>query len=307
MDWHEPMHTKLWVLPAGQARQGMGQQADSLNWTSRYGSLGASSYDAAIADGLNEKGLSAHLLWLAESDYGNKANQPNLSVSMWAQYYLDNFATVSEAVEHTREHPFNVVTANIPGTNTEVTVHLALNDSTGDTAVFEFVGGKLQIHHSRDYCVMTNSPTFDKQLANIKLYDGFGGSKPLPGSTEADDRFVRTAYYLNRLQKPADERAAVAGIMSVLRNAAQPYSTPDPSRPNISPTLWRTVADHSHLLYFFEATNSPYLVWTDLHKFNLKIGEPTLMADVESNPDWYGDITSKFKPTDLFTWVLPKS
>ena len=65
MDWLEDMKTNLWVFPRGMQRDGsIGK--NSLSWTSRYGSVGTVSYDAATADGLNEKGLNMALLWLAE-------------------------------------------------------------------------------------------------------------------------------------------------------------------------------------------------------------------------------------------------
>jgi choloylglycine hydrolase len=46
--------------------------------------------------------------------------------------------------------------------------YLALADSTGDSAVVEWINGKPKIYHYRKYTVMTNSPTFNKQLNNLK-------------------------------------------------------------------------------------------------------------------------------------------
>ena len=43
---------------------------------------------------------------------------------------------------------------------------------------------------------MTNSPTFEKQQENLKQYQGFGGNKPIPGTSSAQDRFVRASYYM---------------------------------------------------------------------------------------------------------------
>jgi len=49
--------------------------------------------------GIHEKGLGANLLWLTEADYGTRdAKVAGLSPALWAQYNLDNFATVAEAV-----------------------------------------------------------------------------------------------------------------------------------------------------------------------------------------------------------------
>ena len=306
MDWHESMHAKLYVLPSGMTREGLGKAPNSLNWTSKYTSIVTVCYDAASADGFNEMGLSAHMLWLAESNYpaDNPASKA-ISISYWAQYYLDNFATVADAVSHTKSSPFSVLSANIPESEQKVTTHLALVDKSGDMAVFEFTDGKLHIWHSKNYKVMTNSPSFDKQLQNIKLYDGFGGSKPLPGSTEADDRFVRTAYYLDRLEKPKDLRGAIAGIVSVLRSAAQPYGKADPNRPNISPTLWRTVVDHTNLSYYFELTDSPYITWVELRKFNLSDSSNVMMLDIEGDRGLMGDVSAKFTEAEPFKFVLP--
>jgi penicillin V acylase-like amidase (Ntn superfamily) len=71
----------------------------SLQWTSTYGSVGVSFYGVATVDGMNEKGLVANVLYLAESDYGTSvAGRPNMSIGGWAQYVLDSYATVAEAV-----------------------------------------------------------------------------------------------------------------------------------------------------------------------------------------------------------------
>src|SRR5262245_45328705 len=99
MDWFEPMQTKLWILPRGMKRNGEGGE-NSLKWTSRYGSVVACVYDGATADGLNEKGLSASILYLTESNFGKRnPKEPGLSLSLWAQYFLDNYETVEEALE----------------------------------------------------------------------------------------------------------------------------------------------------------------------------------------------------------------
>jgi choloylglycine hydrolase len=83
-------------------------------------------------------------------------------------------------------------------------VHLSLADKTGDSAIIEYIGGKVKIYHSRNYTVMTNSPTFDRQLKLARDHKGLGGDKPLPGTSEASDRFVRASYYLKYLPGPGN-------------------------------------------------------------------------------------------------------
>ena len=59
---------------------------------------------------MNEKGLVANTLYLVESDYGTPdGTRPTLSIAAWAQYALDNYATVNDAVSALRKEPFTVV------------------------------------------------------------------------------------------------------------------------------------------------------------------------------------------------------
>lgn len=307
MDWADPMPADLWVLPRGIKRDGM-TGPNTLTWSAKYGSIvaaGKVSGMTAASDGMNEKGLAAQLLWLAESDYGKRdENVPGLSIGLWAQYYLDNFATVREAVEFTRKTTFQVVTAAIP-VRGKVTLHLSLNDATGDSAIIEYVDGKPKVYHDRAYAVMTNSPTFDKQLEQLREYKGFGGTRPLPGTTEAGDRFVRGIYYLKNLPAPKDYRECVAGVLSVMRNIAQPFGTGDAARPNISATRWRTVADLTNLVYFFEYTTSPNIVWARFKELDFKENAPVRKLDLTKNLDRVGDCSGQFEIEKPFVVPAP--
>jgi Linear amide C-N hydrolases, choloylglycine hydrolase family len=49
------------------------------------------------------------------------------------------------------------------------------SDATGDSAIFEYLCGKLVIHHGRQYTVMTNSPVYDEQLALNRYWQEIGG------------------------------------------------------------------------------------------------------------------------------------
>lgn len=306
MDWLEDMHTDLWVFPRGMERTGLESDVNSLNWTAKYGSVAASVYNIGTADGINEKGLAMHMLWLAESSYGERdTSLPGLSMSLWGQFYLDNFATVTEAVEHTQQQPFQLQTATVGTVQKTATVHLQIEDSSGDVAIFEYLEGKITIHHGRDYTVMTNSPPFDQQLENITKYEGFGGSEPLPGTTQAADRFVRASYYLKHLKQPKDTLEVVAGVISVLRNTAQPFVTPDPDKPNISPTIWRTVIDHTNMVYYFESSTSPYLVWLDLKKLDFTEGSPILKLNLASDKNLLGESNTQLVSAEPFTWAMP--
>lgn len=295
MDWTERMGTKLYVMPRGIARTGLVDE-NALRWTSKYGSVVAAIWDCAVPDGINEAGLGAGILYLAETKYGERdSSREGLSVALWCQYFLDNFATVAEAVkasESLQVAPFELIHLGKPA---DAPVHLALADASGDSAIIEILDGKTVIHHGPQYTVMTNSPPYDEQLILLKQYEGLGGKKPLPGTAEAEDRFVRGAYYLTQLpENPSSYREAVAGVLSVMRNMSTPIGYVDPVKPNVSPTQWRTISDHTNKRYYFEFTNMPNVVWIDLEKLNLGEGAPVQMFDLAADLEAAGEVSSKF-------------
>ena len=305
MDWMEDTGTNIWVFPRGIERNGLVDK-NHLTWTSRYGSVVSTIYDIATVDGMNEKGLVVNALFLAKADYGKRDDSlPGMSVSLWTQYYLDEFATVDEALRSTKANPYQLVSGPLGDSGYDATAHLAISDKSGDSAILEFIDGKLQIYHARKYRVMTNDPTFDKQLANMKQYKGFGGSKELPGSTEAADRFVRAAYYESMLPVPKTQREAVGGVWSVMRNVSQPLGTSDAEHPNHSATLWTTVSDMTDGVYYFGMSMSPTIFWVDLNKIDFKKGAPILKLDVVNNPDRLGDVTAEFVPSKSFEFMKP--
>jgi choloylglycine hydrolase len=313
MDWPDTFGgTDLWVLPRGMERNGLVAK-NTLKWRSKYASLVAVTYvsdqgKGAVSDGMNEKGLAANMLWLEKSDYGVRNERlPGLSLSLWAQYFLDNYSTVEEAVNSLKTSAYQIVTMVMPGSNAAVTtayIHLSLEDKTGDSAIIEYIAGKPVIHHNRKYTVMTNDPPFEEQLNNLKQYEGFGGNKPLPGSIKPEDRFVRAAYYLKYLPKPANIREAIAGIISITRNVAQPFTTTmDPKHPNAAATIWNTIADLTDGIYYFESTTSPYLIWARLNAFDLNTGSKVMKLDLSANADRVGDVSGQFVPAKPFEFV----
>lgn len=302
MDWAEEIGSNMWLFPRGMSRDG-GVAVNPIKWTSKYGSVILTAYDIGTADGINEKGLVANILYLTESNFGTRDTKiPGLSVALWAQYFLDNYETVSEAVASMKAQPFQVQTFAIKTAvgPKEGAVHLAISDKTGDSMVIEYIDGIAKVYHDKNYKVMTNSPPFDQQLTSLKQYKGFGGTKELPGTTAAADRFVRAAYYAQQLPQPSDYRESVAGVFSVLRNVSQPFGTPDPARPYISTTRWRTVADMTKGIYFYESTLSPNVVWVQLDRLDFKKNAPVQKITLVKNYDLIGDITGYFKPVKSF-------
>lgn len=305
MDWKLDLATDLWSLPRGVTRDGRAG-ANSIEWTAKYGSVVATGYDICTTDGLNEAGLSANLLWLAESEFpAHGGSRPGMSVAIWAQYMLDNFATVAGAVAALQTEPFDVLTEGVPGEERLATLHLSMSDGSGDSAIVEYVGGKQVIHHSRDYQVMTNSPIFEQQLAVNAYWEQLGGTVMLPGTNRAADRFARASFYVNAIPKVEDPKIALASVFSVVRNVSVPFGISTPDEPNISSTRWRTVAHHTRKLYCFESALTPNVFWVDLNKLDLTEGAPARKLDLgrdESNT-FAGESSAEFAVAEPFTFL----
>ncbi|WP_312367697.1 linear amide C-N hydrolase [Ensifer sp.] len=306
MDWKSDVATNLWVLPRGIKRNGQAGP-NSFEWTAKYGSVVATGYDVSTTDGVNEAGLNANLLWLVESEYPKfDQSKPGLTIAAWAQYVLDSFETVEEAVAALEKEPFTIVTDNVPGENRLTTLHLSISDRTGDSAIVEYIGGKQVIHHDRKYQVMTNSPTFDQQLALNSYWKQIGGTVMLPGTNRASDRFARASFYVNAIPKEEDANRALASVFSVIRNVSVPYGLNTPEEPNISSTRWRTVVDHKRKLYFFESALTPNTFWVDLNKIDFSETTGKVMKlDLGDNQDhtYSGDATGDFKQAEPFKFL----
>ena len=303
MDWKTDVATNLWIFPQGMQRTGE-VGPGSVKWTSKYGSVIATGYDISTTDGVNEAGLSANLLWLVESEYPPvHKGKPGLSIAAWAQYVLDNFSTVAEAVAVLETEPFTVVTAKVPGESRLATLHLSMSDASGDSAIIEYIDGKQVIHHDRSYQVMTNSPAFDAQLAMNAYWQSVGGTVMLPGTNRSADRFARASFYVNAVPKSEDPRMSLASVFSVIRNVSVPYGISTPGEPNISSTRWRSVIDHKRGLYFFESAVTPNTFWVDLNKIDFSKSTGAVKK-LDLGPDqstiYSGEVSSRFEVAPAF-------
>ena len=175
---------------------------------------------------------------LTATDFGPRdASKPGLQAGLWAQYALDNAATVTEALSMLGKVQLVMVDAH----GRQATVHLALEDASGDSAIIEIIHGKSVIHHGKQYRVMTNDPTYDQQLALLAKQDYSKPSSTLtiPGNVNPVDRFQRASYYVALLPEPKNEREAVAGVLAMPAtsrcHSALPTRTSASTTPSTAP------------------------------------------------------------------------
>lgn len=303
-DWAGKLDSNIWLFPRGIKRNGLAGK-NSAKWTSKYGSIATSVHDMMTIDGVNEKGLTMGILRLKESEFipQNKAGRRKaLGISLWGQYFLDNFATVEEAVEAMKKDKIYVVPLKVAGSESSG-MHLAISDSKGDFAVFEYTGEKLHIYHNKNFKVVTNSPKYSSQMAIDNYWNSVNGKNFLPGTSNSSDRFARAFYYLNKLPKTKDIDLATAYVLSLIRNVSSPLGIENGSQnQEESATIWRTITNHRDMTYFFESAYKSYGFTIDLTKINFNKDQKIQVIDMENGKYYFGDATDKFKEAKSFNF-----
>jgi choloylglycine hydrolase len=234
---------------------------------------------------------------LAKTEFGTRdPKKKGVSAILWLQYVLDQAATVQEALDLLKR----VQPVMIQAHGHDATVHLSLEDRSGDSAIIEYLDGKPKIHHGRQYTIMTNDPPYDEQLALLAKIDFSqpGQDTPVPGNISPQDRFQRATYFSRFFPKPENTQQAFATILAAIRSVSVPFGTPYNKLGDGFPvynTEYRTVCDLSHGVYGFELTTTPNFFWVEFGDFPPdKTHSP--MSLTPGSLDLTGDVSGQFKP-----------
>src|SRR5262249_17283277 len=132
-----------------------------------------------------------------------------------ATYLLSTCSTVAEAKKALTDGSVLVCNAKFGPFGTMLPVHYYITDKSGTVLILEYAGGRQQFYNN-PLGVLTNSPSFDWQQANMANYvklsptnapaldfegkkiAGFGqgsGALGLPGDWTPPSRFVRAALF----------------------------------------------------------------------------------------------------------------
>ena len=218
MDFVANTNTSYYAFPAGLTRDGK-VPSNPLNWTSKYGSVTNLMYNAIYTEGMNSEGLTGSTLYLDGSDYGMRnTSRPGLFIGLWLQYFLDMYANVTEAANDVcpgpgKEEKFQIITKQIlPNVNS--VGHVSISDKSGDNLVMEYINGKLNCYHSKDYVVMTNEPPYDQQLA-LETYWGNIANFSLPGTSRPAGKYIQ-CFPKIEIQSCLPERALSTDVSPLI-------------------------------------------------------------------------------------------
>jgi choloylglycine hydrolase len=190
--------------------------------------------------------------------------------------------------------------------------HIALADATGDSAIVEITNGKMEIFHDPEFRILTNPPSYQKELENAAKYKNVTADK-LPVSWSASDRFVRADYFLRHLPKPRNNDAPTAyGFMYfALSSEVMPAGLPAPAEdadvvPKLvanltdpdetyggASTYFQTISDLTNKHYRFKSLIAPSDVFFDFDEYNFAAGQPVRLIkriDRYAQKGWSGDV-----------------
>lgn len=88
-----------------------------------------------------------------------------------------------------------------------------------------------------------------------------------------------------------------------MRLVSVPLGITDPDRPNLAMTLWRTFADHTAKIYYFESAVFPAVSWLDMSKVDLTEGAAPKVVRVERGQPLAGELSAALKPAEPFKWL----
>ena len=180
MEFGIDLHSEILVIPSGYDRVGTAPETATTTqpgarWKTKYASVGANGFGMnIIADGLNSEGLAAGLFYFPTSAGYMPYSPEDVSktIAPWelASWILEQHKSVNEV----KQNIGNIVVAEVYLKEMGFTppVHCVVHDAAGNSIVIEYVGGKLNIHDN-PLGVMSNSPTFDWHMTNLRNYVNF--------------------------------------------------------------------------------------------------------------------------------------
>ena len=309
MEFAADLQSDAVIMPRGRSFTSPGPKASGLTWTSKYGYVFMSAYgQPAVTDGLNEKGLGFGALYLpGETEYetvkpGEESRAlSNIQFGAWA---LGNFATVDEVRDAVKD--VRVWAEFVPQLGSFSPLHYSFHDASGKSLVIEYVGGTVHVYDNK-IGVLTNSPTYEWQIQNLRnyvnltaenaapvklgntTYAGTGqgsGLHGLPGDPTPPSRFVMAAATSYLADKPKDATAALTLAQHLIdrvdipKGLVRDYS--QGGKPMGDYTQWTVFRDHANKVYFWRSYDDTGLKSLDLKTVDFSAGQPMRSLPVNS-------------------------
>ena len=216
-----------------------------------------------------------------------KDDRNYVSVLTFGSWALGNHATVAEL---RAALPGIKVWADssLPSGPTPPTIHMVFTDRSGDGMIVEYVGGELHIYDNAAH-VLTNAPTYDWHLLNVRNYLNLstmgvssreigavnvtalgqgGGMMGLPGDFTPPSRFVRAAFMRHWITPPKDADEAIQAIDHILNTVDIPIGIAQ------SEDNGQVVSDYTQWVAIKDLTRNRLLIADYAHRTSFIVDRP---------------------------------
>ena len=240
-------------------------------------------------DAINEKGLGiAGLNFVGNADYKEKAEgKDNIAQFELIPWILSQCTTVKEVRNLVQK--MNLV--NIPF-NDKLPVaelHWIISDSKESITV-ESVKEGIKIYEN-PVGVLTNNPTFDKQMFELNNYIGLSAKSPenkfakglnlkeysrgmgaigLPGDLSSQSRFVRVAFTKMNSISGEGEEESVSQFFHILNSVDQQRGCCDLGDGKYEITIYTSCCNINKGIYYYTTYDNHQITAIDMHKENLE-------------------------------------
>jgi choloylglycine hydrolase len=167
------LHSEVMIVPAGTALTGsLPDGGKGISYKTKYGFAGANAEGmTAIVDGINDQGLYVGLFYFPGYASYADATKENAARAMapheYANWLLGNFANVDEVKANFDK--VVLVPVVVEAIGQAAPVHFVVHDRSGKAVVIEPLNKGLKIYDN-PLGVVTNSPTFDWHMTNLRNY-----------------------------------------------------------------------------------------------------------------------------------------
>ncbi|MFA0442170.1 choloylglycine hydrolase [Vibrio sp. 10N.286.49.C2] len=305
MEWGAfDLNSRVAIVPQGHEFQASTPEGrNGMKWKAKYGVVALDALEKDyLTDGMNEKGLIVGVLYLPGFAQFQEfdASQADKTVSELelANYLLTSFATIDEVKSGLKD--IRVVGTPEPSIGgIAAPIHLTIIEPSGQAIVVEYLDGKLNIFDN-PLRVMTNSPSFDWHMTNLRNYVGLtpidhatktltkgeqdvnlapigagSGFLGLPGDFTPPSRFVRATAYSQTARNLPNSEEALYEVLRIMDNFNLPLGAAEGPQADLeglegmrSSTIWTSVADSHNLKYYYHTQHNRQLRMIDLTKID---------------------------------------
>lgn len=238
-------------------------------------------------DACNEKGLCIAGLNYYEAKYHElDENKDNVAPFEFIPWILSQCETVKEAVELIKN--INLVNINFSEDITLTPLHWMISDNS-ESVVIEPNADNIMIYPN-NVGVLTNSPSFDKQVFNLNDYRNLSSKTPkntfgsnleldvysngmgaigLPGDLSSMSRFVRASFTLHNVLIGHTEEENVIQFFHVLDSVSQQRGCCEVSQGKYEYTLYSSCINADQGIYYYKTYFNSQINAVNMYNYDL--------------------------------------